>query len=240
MASSEYEIDARVGCKILVHSIKNKTKDVCGLLLGNVESGGRVRVTDAIPLFHHHVLSPGLEFAIENVREYCKDQKSSIIGMYGSNASAKTDAIRPQIKSSARQCAVMLKATDTFCVIQLLNQKFPNAKRQLPFKIVTPVSASRFGGGNASMRFKNWPATLSETLKLVSKADELIDFDDHLDDVRADWRNLAFNVAEPSTSDTSAASRVTTGGEDEDDEDDGDLAASDSKESKDATIADID
>ena len=68
MASSEYEIDARVGCKILVHSIKNKTKDVCGLLLGNVESGGRVRVTDAIPLFHHHVLSPGLEFAIENVR----------------------------------------------------------------------------------------------------------------------------------------------------------------------------
>ena len=55
----------------------------------------KVRVTDAIPLFHYHTLSPMTEFAFDCVRQHLKStaKGSSVVGVYASNACNSQDKV---------------------------------------------------------------------------------------------------------------------------------------------------
>lgn len=64
--SLKYRWDNQPYVKCLLHSLKYPHQPISGLLLG-FEEKGTVYISDTIPLFHNHILSPMLEIALTQV-----------------------------------------------------------------------------------------------------------------------------------------------------------------------------
>mgnify|MGYP001195112587 FL=1 len=172
----------------------------------------KVRVTDAIPLFHYHTLSPMTEFAFDCVRQHLKStaKGSSVVGVYASNACNSQD------KVSSVATHVLSKIEFEHKIgVQIMGRKMNEIGRdgsKPPIRL--------FASGGSSVRLRNWPETRDQFVDYVLQADEkgclggqysCMDFDDHFDDIKnADWRNLHLNseITEPEKEDKSNVSSV--------------------------------
>ncbi|ETW35764.1 hypothetical protein PFTANZ_03531, partial [Plasmodium falciparum Tanzania (2000708)] len=86
MKYTEITIDDGAYAKIFMHSIKYSCDDVCGILIGKYLSSNEKKkkclITNYIPLFHTHILSPYLNLAFTLVENYYKDKDERIIGYF--------------------------------------------------------------------------------------------------------------------------------------------------------------
>jgi hypothetical protein len=81
----DFDVSTQAYRKALLHLLKFPTKNCIGIFIGKKSptSSDIVNVTDAIPLFHDHVMAPTLEISLEQVElNLQKDEK--IIGLYES------------------------------------------------------------------------------------------------------------------------------------------------------------
>ncbi|SCN12914.1 conserved protein, unknown function, partial [Plasmodium malariae] len=82
----EIIIDNGAYAKIFMHALKHSFNDVCGLLIGKYSEKEKKKqkciITNTIPLFHTHILSPFLKLAFTLVENYYKGKEGRIIGYY--------------------------------------------------------------------------------------------------------------------------------------------------------------
>lgn len=60
-------IEDKAYAKIMMHIMKHTVKDCIGVLIGTEEEN-KIKVSDAIPLFHERVFAPQLEIALKFVK----------------------------------------------------------------------------------------------------------------------------------------------------------------------------
>ena len=53
--------------KVILHAAKYPLQPVMGVLIGTKIEGPSITITDALPLFHSHPLSPNVEIALQQV-----------------------------------------------------------------------------------------------------------------------------------------------------------------------------
>nr|CAG4650437.1 EOG090X0C9C [Sida crystallina] len=196
MASS-CELSKSAYTKIILHALKYPHTEINGLLLANEGSNqSTLKIVDAIPLFHHNLgLAPMLEVALMQVDCYCRSAGLVIAGYYQANESV----------NDAGPDFVCQKIMDTIkshfpsaCLVMVDNQQLSKNMKQ------PAVHIMQYHDGKWKVKDKdslNYLSSCGGALELTSKLvagklyKELVDFDDHLDDLNQNWLNLKLNEA---------------------------------------------
>jgi len=109
-------ISSEAYAKIMLHLVKHPHAPVCGMLLGSVEAGGIVVVSDAVPLFHTHALAPLLEAATQMIDQ----EPRNICGYYHVNERADDRGV-PIV--AERICSSVESKCPGALLLQVLNDK---------------------------------------------------------------------------------------------------------------------
>ncbi|KAJ1334491.1 hypothetical protein BSLG_007646 [Batrachochytrium salamandrivorans] len=170
--------------KILLHSAKYSMDPVYGVLLGTRDKEGSsataVVVTDAVPMFHSHwIMSPPLQFGMEQIEIYAKQTGLSIVGSYYGNELNSESAVLPSVDGAASQIDTHLDGgsldvsrikKQTFSLVPLARQA--GAWKQLKG---TPVTNNEDCHSNAMGLVKS------------NLYEKLYDLENHLEDISLDW-----------------------------------------------------
>ncbi|KAM1806074.1 hypothetical protein ACFX11_029261 [Malus domestica] len=191
-----YEIAQNAYIKLVLHALKHKTSAVNGILLGRVSPHNDVvEITDSVPLFHSHIgLLPQLEISLILIEEHFAAKGVSIVGYFHANerfddhelggiAKNVGDHIYRYLPQAAillldnRKLEALSKTKDRSPVVQLYTK---DASRT--WKLV--------GSDGNQLTIKE-PSANVVLLDYISteKWQDVVDFDDHLDDISKDWLN---------------------------------------------------
>ncbi|GAB2230391.1 hypothetical protein Droror1_Dr00014654 [Drosera rotundifolia] len=198
-----YEISQNAYIKLVLHALKHKTSAVNALLVGRLVPGahgedGLVDVVDSVPLFHSVLqigLLPCLEIALLQIEEHYGDQGLSIVGYFNANERFDDD----ELSNVAKNIGDHIYRYFPQAAILLLDNKkleaLPKAKDRSPVMQLYTREASRnwklAGSDGSSRLLAKEPTANVLLLDFISskKWSEIVDFDDHLDDISRDWLN---------------------------------------------------
>uniref|UniRef100_A0A5B6ZYB5 MPN domain-containing protein n=1 Tax=Davidia involucrata TaxID=16924 RepID=A0A5B6ZYB5_DAVIN len=194
-----YEIGQTAYVKLILHTLKHKTSAVNGVLLGRPSGGDTnpvVEITDSVPLFHSQIgLLPPLEIALIQIEEYYAPQGLNIVGYY--HANERFDDF--ELGSVAKNIGDHIYRYFPQAAVLLLDNKkleaLPKGKDRSPVMQLYTRDVSRswklFGSDGSSQLTIKEPAANIVLLDYISsgKWQDIIDFDDHLDDISKDWLN---------------------------------------------------
>ena len=184
-------ISPRAYSKILLHACKYPHKSINGILLGEpTEKSDSPRVLDAIPLFHQCLgLAPMLEIALTQIDTYCRTKKLQIIGYYQANENV-TDNVPDVI---------------AYKIAEKINENVGNALLVMVDNNKMDVECKETALDVYMLKDSKWSTSGwyliggDSSLALVSELitgktyQNLVDFDNHLDDVSLDWLNIPIN-----------------------------------------------
>ncbi|KAK1677627.1 hypothetical protein QYE76_038475 [Lolium multiflorum] len=197
-----YELAQAAYVKLALHALKHPAAAVNGLLVGRVAdpaaSPAVVSVADAVPLSHqpHHLpLLPTLELALTLVEDHFAAQGLAVVGYYHANA-RRDDADLPAVAKRVGdhifryfpRAAVLLldneklekvvKGNSRDAVVQLYTRDSSKSWRQ----------AGSDGSSQLSLKEPSTNVVLADHVT-TKKWQQVVDFDDHLDDISKDWLN---------------------------------------------------
>ena len=102
-------MDSRALRKSVAHILKYHRHDCVGILLGQ-KQGGKVQVTDAVPLFHERVMASAAETALEMIEAvYGSDKTKQVIGVYDAPLRVKDDPSKSPLSTLAVTLAEQVK-----------------------------------------------------------------------------------------------------------------------------------
>lgn len=181
--------------KTLLHASRHSCTSVNGLLLGRLIGQAEVEINDAVPLFHSPtVLGPCFETALVQVLQLAQSTSQEVVGYY----EADPQVGEPELSSMGRKIGERFIECGLKCSIFVLdNLKFGEFIRsdcELPF-IIYGKSGDRWkrtipAGEAALVCDSNSLSVKLNTYLADKKHYRLVDFDDHLDDISRDWRNI--------------------------------------------------
>ncbi|XP_022753013.1 ER membrane protein complex subunit 8/9 homolog [Durio zibethinus] len=197
----KYEISQNAYIKLVLHALKHKTTAVNGVLLGRVnpQKENVVEILDSVPLFHSNLaLLPPLEIALIMVEEHYGSEGLGIVGYFHANERFDDAELGILAKNIGDHiCRYFPQAA----LLLLDNRKLealPKGKDQSPmmqlyirdasknWKLVGPDAGSR-------LLIKEPAANIVLSDYIASeKWQDVVDFDDHLDDIKKDWLNPEF------------------------------------------------
>ncbi|CAA6671965.1 unnamed protein product [Spirodela intermedia] len=199
----KYEIRQEAYVKLVLHALKHRASAVNGLLVGRlVDAAGSgsagVQIVDAVPLSHSQIgLLPSLELALIQVEEHYGAQDLSVVGYYQANERFNDE----QLSGAARKIGDHIFRYFPRAALLLLSNNYLEAllKRKVNIPVVelytrnSSKSWERAGLGleqSTELTIKE-PSAFSILLDYISseKWQEIVDFDDHLDDISKDWLN---------------------------------------------------
>ncbi|XP_060199435.1 ER membrane protein complex subunit 8/9 homolog [Lycium barbarum] len=196
---STYEINQNAYIKLILHASKHKTNAVNGVLIGRIsgDDNNAVEITESVPLFHSQIgLLPPLEIALIMIEEYYCDKGLSIVGYFHANERFDDSKLGNVAKNIADH---IYRYFPQAAVLLLDNKKFETlskeGKDRSPVMQLYTKDASRswkLVGSDRSSRLKiKQPSANVVLLDYISsgKWKDIIDFDDHLDDISKDWVN---------------------------------------------------
>ncbi|KAM0831099.1 hypothetical protein ACQ4PT_065771 [Festuca glaucescens] len=197
-----YELAQAAYIKLALHALKHPAAAVNGLLVGRLvdpaASPAVVSVADAVPLSHqpHHLpLLPTLELALTLVEDHFAAQGLAVVGYYHANA-RRDDADLPAVAKRVGdhifryfpRAAVLLldneklekvvKGNSHDAVVQLYTRDSSKSWRQ----------AGSDGSSQLSLKEPSTNVVLADHVT-TKKWQQVVDFDDHLDDISKDWLN---------------------------------------------------
>nr|CAG4636467.1 EOG090X0C9C [Eubosmina coregoni] len=179
--------------KIILHAFKYPHTAINGVLLANEGSSNQVlKYVDAIPLFHNNLgLAPMLEVALMQIDSYCRTAGLVIAGYY--HASQDVSEMSPDVVSQ-KICEKIAEYFPNACLVLVNNRQLAKQMTQSALNVI------QFSDGK-------WKVKDKENLKLLPNNEaafnsvsslifdkvykDVIDFDDHLDDISQDWLNVA-------------------------------------------------
>ncbi|PSR95571.1 ER membrane protein complex subunit 8/9 like [Actinidia chinensis var. chinensis] len=191
-----YEIGQNAYIKLVLHALKHKTAAVNGVLLGRLSGGDAVEIADAVPLFHSHLgLLPPLEIALLQIEEYYGAQGLYIVGYFHANERFNDF----ELSNVARNIGDHVHRYFPQAALLLLDNKkleaLPKGKDRSPvMQLYTKDSSKswKLVGSDGGSRFSTKePSANVVLLDYIStqKWQDVVDFDDHLDDISKDWLN---------------------------------------------------
>ncbi|GFZ07354.1 uncharacterized protein family [Actinidia rufa] len=187
-----YEIGQNAYIKLVLHALKHKTAAVNGVLLGRLSGGDAVEIADAVPSFHSHLgLLPSPRDRPSS-EEYYGAQGMYIVGYFHANErfndfelSNVARNIGDHVHRYFPQAALILVETGSFTkgegqepVMQLYTKDSSKS-----WKLVGSDGGSRFSTKEPSANVVLWDYISTQ------KWQDVVDFDDHLDDISKDWLN---------------------------------------------------
>lgn len=182
----------RAYSKVILHGCKYPHKAINGILIGEeTKNGESVRVIDAIPLFHQCLgLAPMLEIALTQIDTYCRNSNLQIVGYYQGNENVNDNS--PDLIA--------------YKIGEKINENFPNALLMMidnhKMDVECKVTALELHTCTDNRWNEGVPWYLigdEASLALVSELitgktyQNLVDFDNHLDDITLDWLNIPIN-----------------------------------------------
>lgn len=211
MGESRYEISQTAYVKLVLHALKHKTSAVNGILVGRLKqspasedsnsiSTEAVEIIDIIPLSHSQLgLLPTLEIAITQGEEYfaSKGDRLSVVGYYHANEryedlelSSLAKKIGDHITRYCPQAAILLLDNKLLEELRRGGSKRPVV--QLYTRDASKVwrQAGSSGSLGVGLVFKEPTAnTVLWDYITEGREQDVVDFDDHLDDISKDWLN---------------------------------------------------
>lgn len=193
-----YEIGQSAYIKLVLHALKHKTSTVNGVLLGRFASHNEevLEISEAVPLFHSQIaLLPPLEIALLQIEEYFGVQGLSIVGYFHANERfddrelcnvAKN--VGDHISRYFPQAAVLL--LDNMKLEALQSGKDGGPVMQLYTRDASKGWKPVVADGKSRFTLKEPSANVVLHDYIISeKWHDIVDFDDHLDDISKDWLN---------------------------------------------------
>ncbi|KAG5053469.1 hypothetical protein AAZX31_02G283700 [Glycine max] len=192
-----YEIEQNAYIKLVLHSLKHPTSAVNGVLIGRISaSNDVVEIADAVPLFHSHIpLLPQLEISLIMIEEYFSAKGLNIVGYFHANERSDDSELGSVAKNIGDhicryfpQAAVLL--LDNKKLDALKKSKDRSAIMQLYVRDTSKNWKLVQSDGNNRFSLKEPSANLVLLDYIASeKWNDVVDFDDHLDDISKDWLN---------------------------------------------------
>ncbi|XP_037085922.1 ER membrane protein complex subunit 8-like [Pollicipes pollicipes] len=183
---SEVLFSMRAYCKVIMHTAKYPHESVNGILVSkkDQDSSNVIHFVDAIPLFHLSLgLSPMSEVALEQIESYCTGEDLKIAGYYQANEHYKNT--NPNFVAN-RICE---KIAERFGQVYLAMVD----NRRLSLDMTSPAIVIK-NRDKSSVALESDDTCLAAACLVQNRSyRQLVDFDNHLDDVTADWRNLELN-----------------------------------------------
>ncbi|KAJ4845330.1 hypothetical protein Tsubulata_033066 [Turnera subulata] len=193
-----YEISQNAYIKLVLHAIKHNTSAVNGVLVGRTSPNNDavVEISDSVPLFHSHLgLLPPLEIALIMIEEHYGAQGLGIVGYFHANE-RRDDAnlgivaknIGDHISRYFPQAALLL--LDDKRLESLAKSKDGSPVLQLYTRDASKIWRAAGSDGGSRLITKEPAAnTVLSDYILSEKWQDVVDFDDHLDDITKDWLN---------------------------------------------------
>ncbi|XP_063310980.1 ER membrane protein complex subunit 9 isoform X1 [Pelobates fuscus] len=191
---SEVELSTRVYVKMRLHAARYPHCTVSGVLVG-CRANGCLMLCDCVPICH---LSPplalSLEVALTQIDSWSNLQGMFIAGYYQANSGLKD--ISPTY--TALRSASLMTGYQEDAVLLMMNNEHLSLNAGVPPLTVLHQNSSKewVPKEKTLVMWGHWEETQRITRQLLkAKAyRHLVDFDAHLDDIRADWTNQDLNV----------------------------------------------
>ncbi|XP_024439117.1 ER membrane protein complex subunit 8/9 homolog isoform X2 [Populus trichocarpa] len=170
-----YEISQNAYIKLVLHSLKHKTSAVNGVFVGSSCDDG-VQIIDSVPLFHNHLgLLPPLEISLIMIEEYYGARDLGIVGYF--HANERSDDV--ELGNVAKNIG------------DHIYRYFPQAAILLLYTRDASKNWKLAGSDGGCQLTTKEPAANAVLLDYISskKWEDVVDFDDHLDDITKDWLN---------------------------------------------------
>ncbi|KAH9652404.1 ER membrane protein complex subunit 8/9-like [Citrus sinensis] len=198
MGELKYELSQNAYIKLVLQARKHKTAAVNGVLLGRVspQNDAVVEIADSVPLFHSHLgLLPNLEISLIMIEEHYSAQGLGIVGYF--HANERFDDL--ELDSIAKNIGNHICRYFPQCAVLLLDNKkleaLPKGKDRSPVMQLYIRDASKnwklVGSDGGCQLLTKEPAANAVLSDYISseKWQDVVDFDDHLDDISKDWLN---------------------------------------------------
>ncbi|KAF3423993.1 hypothetical protein E2986_00993 [Frieseomelitta varia] len=195
---ADISFSSRAYCKIILHAAKYPHCAINGLLLAKQNNkrdnkSAQLRIEDVVPLFHIclHV-SPMAEIALTMVDQFAISKGLVLAGYYLANENINdlsTDKPAHKIADKiAENCGNSL-------LVVVDNKEITLSMSSIPLRV------SQFVDGKWKLKdisdiLYDKGATHTFVLYALLKAEKyrnLVDFDNHLDDISLDWQNRKLN-----------------------------------------------
>ena len=184
------ELKSKAYYKIMLHCLKHLTSDCYGFLLGKKETNKYI-VSDAIPFSHDKILGPPFKVAASMIKNYYPENK--IIGFYENlivNQMKEEGAISNQ---SQHICEIISKNCKFSPIFFQIYSKDSGDKSQ-PF-LKDDIFFKEFIFNEDAFSFIDDKKETEDEFQQMKeyckncRQDDIIDFDDHLENPILDWRN---------------------------------------------------
>ncbi|XP_012710557.2 ER membrane protein complex subunit 8 [Fundulus heteroclitus] len=194
------QLTSQAYCKMLLHTAKYPHCAVNGLLVAEKTKekkkdghGGPVLCVDCVPLFHGTLaLAPMLEVALTLIDSWCKENNYVIVGYYQANE--QTQDSRPN--QVAQKVAARISENFNEAVIVMVDSSRLTMSCFEPIVFIYDHVENKWKNREVTTdAFEDWneAQTITSALLVGRSYENLIDFDNHLDDLRNDWTNPAIN-----------------------------------------------
>jgi len=204
--------EPRAYTKMILHAAKYPHCATNGLLLAQAQKDSRkcLTLTDCIPLFHQSEgLTPMLEVALGQIEARCERAGLVVAGYYHANRSLKDNSVDVFSQKIADKVAENTLSSSHkkgtgggSAVLVTIDNKRLSLVLESPAVLVQMVSGSDSSEG--ACKWRSLAARSigvdEETLDLTSTMvqrkiyKDLVDFDNHLDDVTQDYLNVEINI----------------------------------------------
>ncbi|XP_029647178.1 ER membrane protein complex subunit 8 [Octopus sinensis] len=191
----DYNVSLQAYCKILSHAAKYPHSSVNGVLLAEdtkvKDSNKCLKMVDTIPLFHVCLgLTPMLEFALTLIDIYCKSKGLVIGGYYQANenyCNSKPDNVAYLIGKKIQEYFA------DSCIFMVNNNKVSPQCVSEAYKIYLYKDNMWKEADKKQTVEEETLLTASQVLETPAIYRKLMDFDNHFDDIKNDWRNIELN-----------------------------------------------
>ncbi|XP_044143317.1 ER membrane protein complex subunit 9 [Bufo gargarizans] len=188
----EVELSTRVYVKMILHAARYPHSTVSGALLG-CRTPGCLTLCDCVPITHQLPLALSLEVALTQIDSWSALQGLVIAGFYQANSGLRDSSIN---SATLRSASLIAEYQDDAVLILMDNEHLSPSPGVPPLTVLHQNSNKQWVPKDKTLvMWGHWEETQRITRNLLqAKAyQRLIDFDTHLDDIRADWTNEALN-----------------------------------------------
>uniref|UniRef100_A0A667YEK5 ER membrane protein complex subunit 8 n=2 Tax=Myripristis murdjan TaxID=586833 RepID=A0A667YEK5_9TELE len=187
-------------CKMLLHAAKYPHCAVNGLLVAEKvkekkkdSHSAPILCVDCVPLFHGTLaLAPMLEVALTLIDTWCKENRYVIAGYYQANE--RTKDFRPN--QVAEKVAARISENFSEAAIVMVDNSRLTMSCFEPIVLIYDHHENKWKSRDVNTDcFEDWLEAQKITSALLEgrSYENLIDFDNHLDDLRNDWTNPVIN-----------------------------------------------
>ena len=186
------DLNSKAYYKIMLHCLKHLTSDCYGLLLGKKEKNNKYIVNDAIPLSHDKIFGPPFKIAISMIKNYFPNEK--IIGFY-ENLIVNQMKEEGAVSNQAQHICEIMGKNNKFEAIYFQIYSKDSGDKSKPF-LKDEIFFKEFILNDENVfSFIDLKKETNEEFQQMkdycihNRQQDIIDFDEHLENPILDWRN---------------------------------------------------